>query len=142
MNHTLAVRSDEADRYILYAKLDNAKILYNLAKAVNFKDVSPLTTKIYQFNFNNYNLIKHAVFCALENGLKISCEDAKCTQGVAFVHADLFQDYSVKEDCILIKINLAILIECLNIFGSTGTAGLSTALKLCYEGYGHPLMLM
>lgn len=41
MNHTLAVqRSDEADKYLLYAKLDNAKILHNLAKAVNFKEVT------------------------------------------------------------------------------------------------------
>ena len=39
MNTTLVTRSDEAEKYILFAKLDNAKILYNLAKAVNFKDV-------------------------------------------------------------------------------------------------------
>lgn len=39
MNKTLAVRSDEAEKYLLYAKLDNAKILFNLAKAVNFKEV-------------------------------------------------------------------------------------------------------
>lgn len=25
--------------YVFYAKLDNAKVLYNLAKAVNFKEV-------------------------------------------------------------------------------------------------------
>lgn len=40
MNTTLITRSDEADNYALFAKLDNAKILFNLAKAVNFKDVS------------------------------------------------------------------------------------------------------
>lgn len=80
--------------------------------------------------------------CALETGLKISCEDAKCTQGVAFIHSDLFQEYSIKEDCVLLKINLTILIECLNIFGSSGTAGFPTALKICYEGYGYPLMLL
>lgn len=39
MNETLAMRSDEAKKYLLYAKLDNAKILYNLAKTVNFKEV-------------------------------------------------------------------------------------------------------
>ena len=40
MNTTLIRRSDEADKYLLYAKLDNAKILYNLAKSVNFKEVT------------------------------------------------------------------------------------------------------
>ena len=30
---------DEADKYLIYAKLDNAKTLYNLAKSVNFKEV-------------------------------------------------------------------------------------------------------
>ena len=39
MNTTLITRSDEADKYLLYAKLDNAKVLYNLAKSVNFKEV-------------------------------------------------------------------------------------------------------
>ena len=42
MNTTLVARSDEADKYVLFAKLDNAKILYNLAKAVNFKEVTSL----------------------------------------------------------------------------------------------------
>lgn len=115
-------RPDEAAKYLVYAKLDNAKVLHNLAKAVNFKET--------------------AVFCALENGLKISCEDAKCTQGIAFVHSDLFQEYSVKEECVCIRVNLTILIECLNIFGSVSLSGVSTALKICYEGYGHPLTLL
>jgi hypothetical protein len=39
MNNTLVTRLDEADKYLVYAKLDNAKVLYNLAKAVNFKEV-------------------------------------------------------------------------------------------------------
>lgn len=85
--------------------------------------------------------IQHAIFCALESGFKISCEDAKCTQGIAFVHTNLFQKYSVKEECVCIKINLSILIECLNIFGTNSVGGVSTALKICYEGYGSPLVL-
>lgn len=86
--------------------------------------------------------MKTAIFCILENGLKISCEDSKCTQGIAFVHTGLFQEYSVKEDCVCIRINLTVLIECLNIFGSVTYNGSSTVLKLFYEGYGSPLVLM
>lgn len=121
MNNTVVTRSDESEKYLFYAKLDNAKVLHNLVKSVNFKDV--------------------AVFCALESGFKISCEDAKCTQGIAFVHSELFQEYSIKEECVCIKINLSIMIECLNIFASS-SGGMSTALKLCYEGYGNPLILL
>lgn len=39
MNTTLIARSNEGEKYLLFAKLDNAKILYNLAKSVNFKEV-------------------------------------------------------------------------------------------------------
>lgn len=34
-----ANKSQTSSNYILQAKIDNAKILYNLAKAVNFKEV-------------------------------------------------------------------------------------------------------
>ncbi len=39
MNTTKIGRSEEADKFLMYAKLDNAKVLYNLAKSVNFKEV-------------------------------------------------------------------------------------------------------
>jgi hypothetical protein len=42
MNQTVLSRPDEADKYLVYAKLDNAKILHQLVKAVNFKDVNNL----------------------------------------------------------------------------------------------------
>ncbi len=42
MNQTILSRPDEADKYLVYAKLDNAKILHQLVKAVNFKDVNNL----------------------------------------------------------------------------------------------------
>ena len=122
MNNTLLTSSDEYDKYLFYAKLDNAKVLYNLVKAVNFKEV--------------------ALFSALEDGFKISCEDAKCTQGTAFVHKELFQEFIVKEECVSIKIKLSILIECLNIFGLGSPSGMNTALRICYEGYGSPLILL
>ena len=32
--------------------------------------------------------------------------------------------------------------ECLNIFGSSKDTGTCTALKMCYAGYGSPLILM
>lgn len=119
------------------------QVLYNLAKAVNFKEVKLIFLMLHSGSLIIFCLfaLKTAIFCALENGFKISCEDAKCTQGIAFVHSDLFQEYTIKGECICIKINLSILIECLNIFGAS-MSGVSTALRICYEGYGHPLTLL
>jgi hypothetical protein len=51
MNTTLVARSQEAEKYVLFAKLDNAKILYNLAKSVNFKEV------LISFHFINIQLL-------------------------------------------------------------------------------------
>ena len=42
MSTTLGARPDESSKYLVYAKLDNAKVLFNLAKSVNFKEVSSL----------------------------------------------------------------------------------------------------
>lgn len=33
---------DEEDKYLVYAKLDNAKVLHQLVKAVSFKDVKTI----------------------------------------------------------------------------------------------------
>ena len=46
---TLAARPDDSSKYLVYAKLDNAKVLYNLAKSVNFKEV--LLILIYKLRF-------------------------------------------------------------------------------------------
>ena len=40
MNTTsITCNPDDADKYILFAKIDNARILHNLVKAVNFREV-------------------------------------------------------------------------------------------------------
>uniref|UniRef100_A0A3Q3DDI8 RAD1 homolog (S. pombe) n=1 Tax=Hippocampus comes TaxID=109280 RepID=A0A3Q3DDI8_HIPCM len=41
----------------------------------------------------------------------------------------------------LFLINLTVLLDCLSIFGGSTVPGTSTALRLCYKGYGHPLTL-
>lgn len=43
----------------------------------------------------------------------------------------------------MFRIDLSILVECLTIFdGCTTTPGATTALKMSYQGYGHPLKIM
>jgi len=118
----LTQQSGDDNRYILVAKLDNARNLHNILKAVHFKE--------------------SATCFVSSNGLKFTVEDAKCVQANAFVQSGIFQEFIFKEESATFRINLNVLLECLNIFGSSKDTGTFTALKMCYAGYGSPLILM
>ncbi|XP_014400330.1 PREDICTED: cell cycle checkpoint protein RAD1 [Myotis brandtii] len=55
--------------------------------------------------------------------------------------AGIFQEFKVQEEPVTFRINLTVLLDCLSIFGSSPTPGNLTALRMCYQGYGCPLML-
>ncbi|XP_067015316.1 cell cycle checkpoint protein RAD1 [Anabrus simplex] len=105
------------ENYELVAHLDNVKSLSLLLKSINFKEFG--------------------IFFASEKGLKVTVEDAKSIQASAFMQEEIFEPYTLLVEQVVFKINLTVLIECLNIFGSN-----STALKMCYQGYGSPLRLI
>uniref|UniRef100_A0A8C6JW50 Cell cycle checkpoint protein RAD1 n=2 Tax=Melopsittacus undulatus TaxID=13146 RepID=A0A8C6JW50_MELUD len=103
------------------ASLDNARHLSSLLRAVHFQD--------------------HATCFATNNGLRVTVEDAKCIQANAFIQAEIFQEFAVQEQTVTFRINLSVLLDCLTIFDTSSLPGTSTALKMCYRGYGYPLML-
>uniref|UniRef100_A0A8V0YR33 RAD1 checkpoint DNA exonuclease n=1 Tax=Gallus gallus TaxID=9031 RepID=A0A8V0YR33_CHICK len=109
------------EQYVLTASLDNARNLSSLLRAVHFQD--------------------HATCFATANGLRVTVEDAKCIQANAFIQAEIFQEFHVQEESVMFRINLAVFLDCLTIFGASSLPGTSTALRMCYRGYGHPLML-
>uniref|UniRef100_A0A6Q2XGJ5 RAD1 homolog (S. pombe) n=1 Tax=Esox lucius TaxID=8010 RepID=A0A6Q2XGJ5_ESOLU len=74
------------DNYVLVASLDNVRNLSNILKAITFKD--------------------HAIFNATPNGLKVTVEDSKCLQANAFIQAEIFQEFTIKEDSVGFQINL------------------------------------
>jgi len=122
-------RSDFLDQqYAFVARLENVKILSQLLKVINFREQSTW-------------FISH-------NGIKVTVEDAKCVQSNAFIKADIFTEFDLKEgrgdevgsDDLSFSINLNVVLECLNMFG--GDAGASPCLKMCYGGYGHPFVLL
>ncbi|RXM30402.1 Cell cycle checkpoint protein RAD1 [Acipenser ruthenus] len=110
------------EQYVLIASLDNARNLSNILKAIQFKD--------------------HATFLATSNGIKVTVEDSKCLQANAFIQAEIFQEFSIQEDSVMFRVNLAVLLDCLTIFGGSAVPGVTTALKMCYNGYGYPLTLI
>ncbi|XP_040194182.1 cell cycle checkpoint protein RAD1 [Rana temporaria] len=117
----LSQSEGEDDQYVFTCSLDNARNLSNILKAINFKD--------------------HAACFATSNGLKFTVENAKCLQANAFIQAGIFQEFSVQEESVIFRINLTVLLDCLTIFGASAVPATPTALKMCYRGYGHPLML-
>ncbi|XP_075397039.1 cell cycle checkpoint protein RAD1 isoform X2 [Tenrec ecaudatus] len=109
------------EQYSLVASLDNVRNLSTVLKAIHFQD--------------------HATCFATGNGLKVTVEKAKCVQANAFIQAEIFQEFKVQEESVTFRINLGVLLDCLSVFGSSPVPGTFTALRMCYQGYGHPLML-
>lgn len=119
-------------QYALIARLENVKILAQLLKSIHFRERS--------------------TWYISENGIKVTVEDAKCVQTNAFIKADLFQEFMLRPgrgdedgtDDLSFSVNLGVVLECLNMFGGVGVGenlGSAPSLKICYAGYGHPLVL-
>uniref|UniRef100_A0A0K8RWV2 Cell cycle checkpoint protein RAD1 n=1 Tax=Crotalus horridus TaxID=35024 RepID=A0A0K8RWV2_CROHD len=109
------------EQNVLVATLDNVRNLSNILKAIHFKD--------------------HATCFTSSNGLKFTVENAKSLQANAFIQAGIFQEFVVREESVMFRINLSVLLDCLTIFGTNSLPGTQTALRMCYQGYGYPLTL-
>ncbi|XP_076473064.1 cell cycle checkpoint protein RAD1-like isoform X1 [Babylonia areolata] len=115
--------ADDDSGYVFVAKLDNARNVSTILKAIHFKD----TATVFVTN----------------QGLKVTVEDAKCVQANAFIQAAVFHHFVLTQDQVTFKVNLSVLIECLTIFGSgTGPTSTATSMKMCYAGYGRPLVVI
>uniref|UniRef100_A0AAR2M3Y8 RAD1 homolog (S. pombe) n=1 Tax=Pygocentrus nattereri TaxID=42514 RepID=A0AAR2M3Y8_PYGNA len=100
------------DEYILVASLDNARNLSNILKAISFKD--------------------HAIFNVTQNGLKVTIEDSKCLQANAFIQADIFQEFTLKEDVVGFQVNLTMSL----LKPSTKALALSCKVSVRTDGRG------
>ncbi|XP_045453860.1 cell cycle checkpoint protein RAD1 [Melitaea cinxia] len=110
---------DGTSQYYLTASMDSGKSFCSLLKAIQFQE--------------------NAVFCAMPEGLKLTVEEGKCVQASAYIPADNFTEYHVRDDVdVLFKISIAVLTECLNIFGASE----ESSLKMYYRSEGSPLLLV
>ncbi|XP_045517206.1 cell cycle checkpoint protein RAD1 [Pieris brassicae] len=110
---------DGTSQYYFTASMDSGKTLCSLIKAIQFQEC--------------------AVFCAMQEGLKLTVEEGKCVQASAYIPADNFNEYHVRDDVdVMFKISIAVLTECLNIFGSAE----ESSLKMYYRCEGSPLLLV
>jgi len=116
-------------QYAFTARMDSVKILSQLLKCISFREYS--------------------TWFISSNGIKVTVEDAKCVQSNAFIKSNLFQEFHLKtgrgdkpgSDDLSFSINLRVVLECLNCL-SLGDAHSSPCVKICYAGYGHPLILL
>ena len=122
----------EDGQYALVAKLDSVKIFAQLLKSINFRERS--------------------TWFVSANGIKVTVEDAKSVQTNAFIKSDIFQEFVLQPgkgdeeggDDLSFSVSLNVVLECLNMFGGVGESGGgdSPNLKICYSGYGTPLVLL
>ncbi|XP_054724399.1 cell cycle checkpoint protein RAD1-like [Uloborus diversus] len=120
--HSQASVNNDESQYVLEASVDNTRNLSLLLKAIHFRDV--------------------ATVCATSDGLKVTVEDTKSVQGNVYIQASLFHEYVIKEQTVVFKVNLSVLLECLNVFGNKNNPNFITTVKICYGGYGSPLVLL
>ena len=51
-------------------------------------------------------------------GLKVTVEDAKCVQANAFIQEAIFHEFTIKEEQVMFKINLTVLLVICCEFGA------------------------
>ncbi|CAH0553748.1 unnamed protein product [Brassicogethes aeneus] len=101
------------------AEISDYKIVYNVLKSISFKDF--------------------AIIRPMEQGLKVTLEEMKCTETSAYLPCNLFTVYKLNSDEeIKFKISLKTFTEILNIYGDDG----NPSLKLSYKSVGSTLNLL
>ncbi|XP_073978841.1 radiation insensitive 1 [Rhodnius prolixus] len=107
---------ENVEQCVLRGKINNIKNLSQLLKCIHFKEIA-------------------AVF-ASANGMKFVVEDSKCLQAAAFIGEDIFEEYQIKDELVSFRLELKLLMECLNIMDG------AASLNLYYKEEGSPLRLV
>ncbi|CAG9534166.1 unnamed protein product [Cercopithifilaria johnstoni] len=115
---TLILDGVVLEQTLALLKLEDARDLHQALRALDFRE--------------------NCVIDISKNGLRIVVDDQNCVQGIAYFKSDLFTEFILNEDVVTFRISLPVFTECLSAFG----AGVSTVLKMTYDGFGEPLKVM
>jgi len=116
-------QEEEVD-FVFLCKIDNVRIITNVLSALQFKKEGQFATVIIS-----------------SNGIKFTVEENQSFQGNAFLQQDIFQEFKFNGDehqFEQFRINLSILLDCLNIYGTSSFV----AMQMGFGGYGHSLVVM
>lgn len=95
-----------------------------------------------KFIYNVLKILCHQEFAVvqpMEEGLKITLSDNKCSETSIYIPQSAFSTYKIKDNSdVKFKVSLKVLTECLHIFGDEG----HSMLKMSYKKLGDPLILM
>ncbi|VDK78241.1 unnamed protein product [Litomosoides sigmodontis] len=115
---TLVLDGVAPEQTLVLLKLEDARDLHEALRALDFRE--------------------NCVIDISKNGLRIIVDDQNCVQGIAYFKIDLFTEFILNQDVVTFRIPLPIFAECLSAFG----AGVSTVLKMTYDGFGEPLKVL
>eukprot|EP00002_Diphylleia_rotans_P026848 TRINITY_DN536_c0_g1_i9.p1 TRINITY_DN536_c0_g1~~TRINITY_DN536_c0_g1_i9.p1 ORF type:complete len:307 (-),score=61.06 TRINITY_DN536_c0_g1_i9:1119-2039(-) len=130
--HSHAATEPES-QFVFLCKLDYARIMANLLQALNWRKDQFLTIQ------------------ATPMGIKFIVEDGKCLQVSTYLSDRFFQDYKfwpspeTYGEHVEFRVLFSVMIECLNVFTSTGSSGpigTPVVLQMAYAGHGQSLLLM
>jgi len=146
---------------------DTTEIVAFLAKTENASDVSTVLATIYKSDptdkvnkKSDVQAVQQFVTVKIsEIGMSFIVEEGKHFQGQVFFKRSIFQEYHCHPQpqqqqnnnsfvnqvpqsipSFQFKINLAMILDCLNIFGHTPNK--YTSLQFLYRGYGNPFILL
>eukprot|EP01132_Coremiostelium_polycephalum_P000463 gene463-584_t len=129
-----------------------------VAKAENALDISSVLSTIYKTDEGRKKDSPQIVTCKISpNAISFTIEEGKHFQGSVSFRSSFFQCYlctpqddqqrvmtttdAYQEQHVYFytfKLNLSLLIDCLNIFGTSSM----TTVQFLYQGYGHPFLLI
>ncbi len=90
--------SQDDDQCLLVARMDNARTLASILKAISFREVRYIATvSTICLSSLDHTLQKATCFVS-SNGLKLTVEQAKCVQASAFIQSALFRQFLYSPD--------------------------------------------
>lgn len=127
MPDSAGLESTEGAQRVLAARLDNVRLLTDALSCI-------------------YSSTHRALDVVLSipeaGGLKFSVEQTGCLQASVLLPIDVFASFDCSEWSTRVRLNLCLLLECLNIFSSSGQQERApTPIRLTYDGEGHALVL-
>lgn len=100
-----------------------------------------------KYDFPPFLYLQQTATCTLgRHAIKFTVEESRIYQANALLQEELFQDYiwnqqNENEQLYKFRINLAFLLDCLNIFGNSSGVQ-HTTMHFCYAGHGHALVVV
>lgn len=76
-----------------------------------------------------------------QGGIRFTVEEAGCLLASVILPRRAFVEFRCNDSAVRLRLNLSLLLDCLNIFGSSSAERFSASVQIRYAGEGHPLVV-